>query len=77
MTALVWRGKCLRMHPGKGSLRGAACSPEAKPAASGAAERTVDPNGLNPCSKRSSGLYGSWKRRVKTEILVYICVMHQ
>src|SRR6266853_2575042 len=32
MTALVWRGKCLRMRLGKGSFPGVACSPEAKPA---------------------------------------------
>jgi hypothetical protein len=51
MTALVWRGKCLRMHPGKGSFRGVACSPEAKPAPSGAAERTMDPNRLKPLQK--------------------------
>ena len=31
MTALVWRGKCLRMRPGKGSFPGVACSQEAKP----------------------------------------------
>jgi len=32
MTTLVWRGECLWMRPGKGSLRGVARSPEAKPA---------------------------------------------
>jgi hypothetical protein len=48
MTALVWRGKCLRMRPGKGSFPGVACSPEAKPAPSGAAARTGDPNRLKP-----------------------------
>ena len=42
MTTLVWRGKCLWMRPGKGSLRGVARSPEAKPAASGDAGNTVD-----------------------------------
>ena len=42
MTTLVWRGKCLWMRPGKGSFRGVARSPEAKPAASGAAGNTVD-----------------------------------
>jgi hypothetical protein len=46
MTALVWRGKCLRMRPGKGSFPGVACSPDAKPAPSGAAARTGDPNRL-------------------------------
>src|ERR1700730_16428484 len=48
MTALVWRGKCLRMRPGKGSFLGVACSREAKPAPSGAAARTGDPNRLEP-----------------------------
>jgi hypothetical protein len=48
MTALVWRGKCLRMRPGKGSFPGVACSQEAKPAPSGAAARTGDPNRLKP-----------------------------
>lgn len=48
MTALVWRGTCLRMRPGKGSFRGVACSAEAKPAPSGAAARTGDPNRLKP-----------------------------
>jgi hypothetical protein len=70
MTALVWRGTCLRMRPGKGSFRGVACSPEAKPAPSGAAARTGDPNRLKPLQQAVVGLYGSWKRRVKTEIPV-------
>jgi hypothetical protein len=35
-------GKCLQMHPGKGSFRGVAGSPEAKPAPSGANGNTVD-----------------------------------
>ena len=48
MTALVWRGKCLRMRPGKGSFRGVACSPEAKPAPSGTAGNTVDQYRLKP-----------------------------
>ena len=48
MTALVWRGKCLRMRPRKGSFLGVACSREAKPAPSGAAARTGDPNRLKP-----------------------------
>jgi len=48
MTALVWRGKCLRMRPGKGSFPGVVCSQEAKPAPSGAAARTGDPNRLKP-----------------------------
>ena len=48
MTALVWRGKCLRTRPGRGSFRGVACSPEAKPTPSGAAASTVDPNRLKP-----------------------------
>ena len=37
MTVLVWWGKCLWMRPGRGSFRGVACSPEAKPAPSGTA----------------------------------------
>jgi hypothetical protein len=49
MTALVWRGQCLRMRPGKGSFRGVACSPEAKPVPSGAAGNTVDQDGVKPC----------------------------
>jgi len=48
MTALVWRGKCPQMRPGKGSFPGVACSPEAKPAPSGAAARIGDPNRLKP-----------------------------
>ena len=48
MTALAWREKCLRMRPGKGSFRGVACSPEAKPVPSGAAARTGDPYRLKP-----------------------------
>ena len=42
MTVLVWRGKCLPMPPGKGSVPGVTCSPEAKPAPFGAAGKTVD-----------------------------------
>ena len=48
MTALVWRGKCLPMRPGKGSFRGVACSPEAKTGPSGAAGNTVDQYRLKP-----------------------------
>ncbi len=51
MTALVWRGKCLRIRPGKGSFRGVACSPEAKPAPSGANGNTVDRYRLKPFQK--------------------------
>ena len=35
-----------RHSPGKGSFRGVACSPEAKPVPSAGAERTMDPNRL-------------------------------
>jgi hypothetical protein len=52
--------------PGKGSFRGVACSREAKPAPSGAAERRGPKPAETLCSKRSSGLYRSWKPRVKT-----------
>ena len=48
MTARVWRGKCLRMRPGKGSFPDVAWSPEAKPVSSGAPARTGDPNRLKP-----------------------------
>ena len=48
MTALVWPGKCLQMRPGKGSFPGVACSPEAKPAPSGANGNTVDRYRLKP-----------------------------
>src|SRR5882762_5421637 len=34
---------------GKGSFRGVACSPEAKPVPSGAAGNTVDQDGVKPC----------------------------
>ena len=67
---LVWRGKCLPMRPGKGSFPGVTCSPEAKPAPFGAAGKTVDQYRRSPCRERSSGLYASWNRRVKTEIPV-------
>ena len=53
--------RLVRMRPEKGRFPDVACSPEAKPPPSGAAARTGDPNRLNPCSKRSSGLYGTWK----------------
>ena len=36
------------MRPGKGSFRGVACSPEAKPAPSGADGNTVDQYRLKP-----------------------------
>jgi len=52
MTALVWRGECLRMRPGKGSFPGVAGSPEAKPetgAPSGTAGNTVEQCRLKPC----------------------------
>jgi hypothetical protein len=48
MTALVWWGKCLWMRSGRGSFRGVACSPEAKPAPSGTAGNTVDQYRLKP-----------------------------
>ncbi len=51
MTALVWRGKCLRIRPGKGSFRNVACSPEAKPAPSGANGNNVDRYRLKPLQK--------------------------
>jgi hypothetical protein len=56
---------------GKRESPGVACPPDAKPAPPGAAGNTVDQNRLNPCGERSSGLYGSWNRRVKTEIPDY------
>jgi hypothetical protein len=39
------------MRPGKGSFRGVACSPEAKPDRSGAAARTLDPNQRKPLQR--------------------------
>jgi len=51
MTALVWRGKCLRMRPGKESFQDVACSLEAKPAPSGANGNTVDQYRLKPLQR--------------------------
>ncbi len=51
MTVLVSRAKCLGMRPEKGSFRGVACSPEAKPASSGAAGNTVDQYRLKPLQR--------------------------
>jgi hypothetical protein len=48
MTALIWWGKCLQMRPGKGSFRGVACSPEAKPALPAPLGNTVDQYRLKP-----------------------------
>jgi hypothetical protein len=70
MTALVWRGECLRIRPGKGSFRGVACSPEAKPAPSGAAVNTIDQYRLKPLQREVVRPNGDWNRRVKTEIPV-------
>ena len=56
--------------PGKRVLSGRACSPEAKPAPSGAAERTVDPNRLKPLQKAVVRPIRELKRRVKTQISV-------
>ena len=39
------------MRPGKGSFRGVACSPEAKPDRSGVAARTLDPNQRKPLQR--------------------------
>jgi hypothetical protein len=39
------------MSPGKGSFRGVACPPEAKPAPSGTAGKTVDQYRLKPLQR--------------------------
>jgi len=58
MTARVWRRKCLRLRPGKGSFRGLACSPEVNPVPSGTAGNTVEQCQLKPCRGK---LFGLWK----------------
>jgi len=65
MTALVWRGKCLQMRPGRGSFRGVACWPEAKPASSGAAGNTADQYRLKPLQREVVRPIWIWNRRVK------------
>jgi NAD(P)-dependent dehydrogenase (short-subunit alcohol dehydrogenase family) len=50
MMELAWRGKRLRMRPGKGPFQGVACSPETKPAPSGA--------GRTPSTKPAETLAG-------------------
>ena len=64
------QGKVSAEPFGKRASPGVASPPDAKPAPSGAARNTLDQNRLRPCRERSSGLYGSWNRRVKTEIPV-------
>ena len=49
----VWRGKCLRMRPGKVSFPGVTCSPEAKPALSALLGGLSTNTGRNPCRERS------------------------
>src|SRR5271167_4300515 len=56
---------------GKTAFLGVAWPRDAKPIPSGAAGNTVDQNRLKPCRGKPFGLYGSWNRRVKTEIPVY------
>jgi hypothetical protein len=68
MTARVWRGKCLRMRPGKGSFRGLACSPEVNPVPSGAAGSTDDQDGVNLAEESRSIYEASWNWKVKKEI---------
>jgi hypothetical protein len=77
MTALVWRGKCLRMRPVKGSFRGVACSPEAKPAPSGANGNTVDRYRLKPLQEaivrpiRESAAESKRKSRIRNQRSFY------
>ena len=62
------QGKVSAEPFGKRASPGVACPADAKSAPPGAAGNSVDQNRLKPCRERSSGLYGSWNRRVKTEI---------
>jgi len=51
MTTLDRREERLRMHPWKSVISKRCVSAEAKPAPSGAAGRTLDPNRLKPLQK--------------------------
>jgi hypothetical protein len=58
MTTPGMQGEVSPESIGKTAFSAVGGPSDAKPAPSGAAERTVDPNRLKPCKKRSSGLCG-------------------